>query len=542
MRAATLGAAASAPLAGATVLLLPDALGGVVKVPGDVVLYIALTGLLLACAGAPLTLWLARRAPLPGLVAVSGAAAAGLVAVAGLVPAVPVFATCLMLAGIVAGPSLVLARALAARLHDADAFARWQAAALAGLAGAAWLAATRSGAASGALVIAGAGGAVLALLALRAGRAPARRGDAPETPVRVAPSLPAYAAAGLAVAVPVQSGLHLMEFRWNVIGEDAVRRLAWAGLGALLLVLVFRRAGRSVRTVPWSLLMASAAPVLMATAPGPETQAAGFAVALAAAGLAVAALDTALFAALPPERHAAAATATAVTGVAGGLAGWGGVLLLGSVTGTGTALTLACFPLVAAALLALRLRDPAAFTLRVDAGDTVAVFGDGSRTFLTSLPGHLVDAAPMAENGQTVIGRLDDVARRQGRPEPERTAERVLEVFPQLRSRRGEPLSALPGSGRRLLRLAEALIERPPVVLVDGVAPGLEPEDADGVATVLRRLAETGSAVVVAEPRIPLALTLARRAVVLRRGRVTAELTDPSAGEVDRLMRSGGPK
>ncbi len=37
--------AAAGPLMGGTVLLLADALGGVVKVPGDVVTYMALTGL-----------------------------------------------------------------------------------------------------------------------------------------------------------------------------------------------------------------------------------------------------------------------------------------------------------------------------------------------------------------------------------------------------------------------------------------------------------------------------------------------------------------
>ncbi|TDC73605.1 hypothetical protein E1285_44510, partial [Actinomadura sp. 7K507] len=101
---AVAASAAAGPLAAGTVLLLADALGGVVGVPGDVVTYIALTGLLLACVMLPAALWLARRTPVRGLVAAAGALAGLAVVAAGLVPAVPVFATALMAAGIAGDP------------------------------------------------------------------------------------------------------------------------------------------------------------------------------------------------------------------------------------------------------------------------------------------------------------------------------------------------------------------------------------------------------------------------------------------------------
>ncbi|WP_417281506.1 hypothetical protein, partial [Actinomadura livida] len=121
--------AAAGPLAGGTVLLLTDALGGVVKVPGDVVTYMALTGLLLACAGVFPLLRTAGRSRPHRAAAACGAPAGLAIVLAGLIPAIPVFATALMAAGILAGPLLAVPRAGAVR--SAGGPARGQAAALA---------------------------------------------------------------------------------------------------------------------------------------------------------------------------------------------------------------------------------------------------------------------------------------------------------------------------------------------------------------------------------------------------------------------------
>ncbi|MFG2090064.1 hypothetical protein [Spirillospora sp. NPDC048824] len=593
-------AAAAGPLAAGTVLLLADALGGAVGVPGDVVTYIGLTGLVLACAALPAALWLVRRMPAPGLAAVTGACAALAVAVAGLVPAVPVFATALMAAGLLGGPPLAVARASAARLESPGALARWQAAALAGVAGAAWLASSLSGSPRTALVSAGVVGAVLAVAAVLApraqdpaagDRAAARLRDAvKERDVRAA--LPAYALTGWAAAVPVAAGLHLLTFRWNLVAEEPVRHLAWGLTAAVALVAVLRRAAASVRAVPWLLLAAAAAPVLMATAPGPARLAAGFAVAAAAGCLAAAALDRAVLRPLPDDRRPAAAALTAVAAVLGGLAGYGCAALLREVIAEGSAVTLTAVPVAAGAVLAARVRGPAVepsfldvralsvrrtpvplrrIMVRVDAGECVAVFGAGSRTLLAALAGnvpvrgrvrlggadlaavpagrrmrlglyHLAESVPDTganagadadADGRTVAGRLAGHAHTLGHADPAASARAVLEVFPALHRRRTEPAGALGAPDRDLLGLAEALLTRPRLLLADGVADGPR---GDAAGTVLRRLAASGTAVVVTGRPVPALLDLVSRAYVLDRGRVVAELARPTPDQVRRLL------
>lgn len=585
-RAGLLGTAAAGPLAGGAVLLLSDALGGVVKVPGEVVTYMALTGLALACAVLVPALWLARRLPPHGLVAVTGALAGLAVALAGSVPTAAVFSTAVMAAGLLAGPLLAVPRAQAARTAGAPAW--WQAAALAGTAGAAWLAVAWSATPGTALVFAGVVAAVLAVAAIVVPYdAPAEmarvRDAARERDVRAA--LPVHLLAGWAIGAPVMGGLHLLTFRWNLVGEEPVRHLAWALLPAVVLVVAGRRAAGSAQTVPWLLLAAAAAPMLMATAPGPVPLAAGFAVATAAGCLAFAALDAAVLRPLPDDRRPAAAGLTAMAAVFGGLAGYGCAAGLRGILAEGSALTLTAVPPVLGALLALRVRGPRvpavepAFLevralsvrqgpvplrqvgLRVAAGECVALFGPGSRTLLAALAGqvpargkvvlggadltaipagqrmslglcHLAGPAPRIPDERTIAEGLADHARSLGHAAPESAARAVLDVFPALRGLGGEPAGALAGPERGLLSLAEALLTRPRLLLVDGLVA--EPY-ADAARAVLRRLAATGTAVVLAEPEAPAALTVACRAYVFDRGRV-AELAKPTPDEVHRLL------
>ncbi|WP_165958824.1 hypothetical protein [Actinomadura sp. KC345] len=360
------------------------------------------------------------------------------------------------------------------------------------------------------------------------------------------------------------------------------RHLAWGLTAAVALVAVLRRTARSVRTVPFLLLAAAAAPPLMATAPGPVRLAAGFAVATAAGCLA-AALDRAVLRPLPDDRRPAAAGLTAVAAVLGGLAGFGCATLLRGVAAEGSALTLTAVPVALGAVLAARVRGPVTepgfldvralsvrrgpvplrgVALRADAGECIAVFGAGSRTLLAALGGTvpargrirlggadlaavpagrrmrlglcpLAAPVPGAADGRTVAGRLADHARALGHTDPPAAAAAVLEVFPPLRRCGGEPAGALGEAERELLGVAEALLTRPKLLLADGVVAGPYGEAA---RTVLRRLAASGTVIVLTGPPVPAALDLASRAYVLDRGRVAAELARPRPDQVLRLL------
>ncbi|SNT38475.1 ABC-type branched-chain amino acid transport system, ATPase component [Actinomadura meyerae] len=584
---AGVASAAAGPLAGGTVLLLSDALGGVVKVPGDVVTYMALTGLVLACAGALAVPRLAGRFRAHRVTAVGGVLAGLAVAVAGAAPAVPVFASGVMAAGLLASPLLAAPRARAARSPGAAAWG--QAAALGGAAAAAWVATLWSADPGTALLVAGVAGAVLALAA---SAAPEPAGS--ERPVArgvlrdVRAALPVHLLVGWTVGASLMGGLHLLTFRWDLIGDEPVRYLAWALMAGAVLAVLGRRAAGAAQTVPWLLLAGAAAPLLMATAPGPAMLAAGFAVVLAAACLATAALDATVLRPLPESRLLAAAGLTGAAAALGGLAGFGCAAALRGVLAEGSALAVTAVPPVLGALLALRVRgpepDPAPFLhvqglsvprgtvplrragLTVAAGEIVALSGPGAGTLLAALAGavpcrgkvrlggadltaldagqrmrlglcHHAGPAPRVPDGRPVAEGLAAHARDMGHADPGSAARAVLEVFPALRGLGGEPVRALSAAQRDLLALAEALLTRPRLLLVDGIAAG---PGAGAVHTVLRRLAATGTAVLVAAPAAPEIRALACRGYTVGRDRVTETPVPAAAPATARRTAAAG--
>ena len=121
-----------------------------------------------------------------------------------------------------------------------------------------------------------------------------------------------------------------------------------------------------------------------------------------------------------------------------------------------------------------------------------------------------------------------------GRLSPDRLNE-VFELFPQLAARRSVPAGALSGGEARMLSLGIAVTVRPTVLLVDELSFGLAPKVVSGLLKLCRRLAsELGTAVLLVEQFVDLALRSADRAVVLTRGQITfsgsaAELRDDRA-------------
>ncbi|MFC6929185.1 hypothetical protein ACFQHO_01660 [Actinomadura yumaensis] len=369
-RAGALACAAAGPLAAGAVLLLADALGGIVEMPGDAVTYTAYCALLVACLEVPLVLRLAGRVSAPGMTAVAGGLAPLAVAAGGLVPNVPAFASAMVLAGLLGGPLLVLPRALL----PAGLAAWWHLAALAGVAGAAFLAVARANAPGDAVAVAGVLAAVLGVGAIcvpkpvreapdsglptskgrppAAGAVSARALGLREAFALALPALPGYATAAGAVAVTVQSGLHLLLFRWNLVGGAPALRLAWAALAAVVLTVLARNLAGATWPVPWLLLMAATAPVLVATAPAGWALAASFTVVLAAAALAAASLDGALIARAPAAQRPGLAGVTAAVSVTAALAALGVMALIGKVTDDVSAATLMAVPLAAGAFAA----------------------------------------------------------------------------------------------------------------------------------------------------------------------------------------------
>ncbi len=103
--------------------------------------------------------------------------------------------------------------------------------------------------------------------------------------------------------------------------------------------------------------------------------------------------------------------------------------------------------------------------------------------------------------------------------EVEAAVARVLTIFPELGAKLAQPGRSLSGGQKQMVCMAQALIARPKVLVVDELSLGLAPLVVRRLAEVVRRAAADGVAVLLIEQFTTLALTLATRACVLQRGR-----------------------
>jgi ABC-type branched-subunit amino acid transport system ATPase component len=115
--------------------------------------------------------------------------------------------------------------------------------------------------------------------------------------------------------------------------------------------------------------------------------------------------------------------------------------------------------------------------------------------------------------------------------------ERAYALFPVLAEKRKQPGRALSGGQRQMLAIARALMTEPKVVLLDEPTAGLAPQVVGEVFRQLRRLAESGVAVLMVEQNAKAALAVSDRAYVLAEGRNRIEgrasdlLRDPAVAE-----------
>lgn len=102
---------------------------------------------------------------------------------------------------------------------------------------------------------------------------------------------------------------------------------------------------------------------------------------------------------------------------------------------------------------------------------------------------------------------------------PERLRE-VFSIFPALETMRARLASKLSGGERKMLAFGRALMLRPSVLVLDEPTANLSPELSEVLLrTHVRRLAETGVAVLLVEQKARLAMEIAGHTYVLINGR-----------------------
>ncbi|MGI4955827.1 MAG: ATP-binding cassette domain-containing protein, partial [Janthinobacterium lividum] len=129
------------------------------------------------------------------------------------------------------------------------------------------------------------------------------------------------------------------------------------------------------------------------------------------------------------------------------------------------------------------------------------------------------------------------------RAERARRVEEALSTFPEIAAKRHERGGALSGGQQQMLAVAQGLVRRPRLLMLDEPSAGLSPVLVDRVLGVLDTLRRGGTAVLLVEQLIDKAVALADRVCAVARGRVVLQAAASEPGLHERLERAymGGP-
>jgi branched-chain amino acid transport system ATP-binding protein len=125
-------------------------------------------------------------------------------------------------------------------------------------------------------------------------------------------------------------------------------------------------------------------------------------------------------------------------------------------------------------------------------------------------------------------------------PRGERSAriEEALSYFPEISVKRNDPGSALSGGQQQMLAVAQGLVRRPKLLMLDEPSAGLSPVLVDRVLAAVSRLREAGTAILLVEQLIDKALAVADRAYALAQGHIVLEAPTSERDLPARLERA----
>ena len=124
------------------------------------------------------------------------------------------------------------------------------------------------------------------------------------------------------------------------------------------------------------------------------------------------------------------------------------------------------------------------------------------------------------------------------RREIARRVEEALAYFPEIAAKRADRAVTLSGGQQQMLAVAQGLVRRPRLLMLDEPSAGLSPVLVDRVLTAAGRLREAGTAVLLVEQLIEKALALADRVYALARGSIVLEANTGEADLPARLERA----
>lgn len=116
--------------------------------------------------------------------------------------------------------------------------------------------------------------------------------------------------------------------------------------------------------------------------------------------------------------------------------------------------------------------------------------------------------------------------------------DRAFDVFPRLAERRNQHASTLSGGEKQMLALSKALILRPRLLIIDEFSLGLAPKVVGELLPVVSDLNRAGTAVLLVEQSVNIALSMASYASCLEKGAIVFEGPAATLRDDPDLMRS----
>ena len=121
----------------------------------------------------------------------------------------------------------------------------------------------------------------------------------------------------------------------------------------------------------------------------------------------------------------------------------------------------------------------------------------------------------------TVAENLDMGAyHRSDRSNIKKEMDRVFELFPRLRERRGQVAGTLSGGEQQMLATGRALMSRPKLLLMDEPSMGLAPILVETIFDIIKEINANGTTILLVEQNAHMALQIAHRGYVLQTGEI----------------------
>jgi ABC-type branched-subunit amino acid transport system ATPase component/MFS family permease len=136
---------------------------------------------------------------------------------------------------------------------------------------------------------------------------------------------------------------------------------------------------------------------------------------------------------------------------------------------------------------------------------------------ITQIPGGRAVFGPL-----TVVENLRVFGHTLGRDQRavDRGIEATFDAFPRLAERRNQAGSTLSGGEQQMLGLGKAFILQPRLLLIDELSLGLAPKIVGELLEMVRRINTTGTAVVLVEQSVNIALSLVDHAYFMEKGEI----------------------